>query len=123
MTRSSAFGQWPFYGILAIVILFLLQTLRQAGAYRVGLREFAIAYNKFNYQMTTFKQQQRPPVIEANADMEMMQYVRNNLDRYRQILEAFEPIRDVIIEPSGIGTAAYREKIHKLTVLLLGSPP
>jgi hypothetical protein len=122
MTLSGTFCHLQFYSILAIAFLFLSQTRLQANG--VGEREFAIAYNKFNYQMTKFKQQTL--VIEAKehpADAEMMQYVQNTLDRYRQILEAFESIRDVIIEPSGIGTAAYREKIHKLTVLLLESPP
>jgi hypothetical protein len=158
MRRSATFGQWPFYVILAIVILFLSQTLLQANA--VGMRELTTAFKTFTQQMATFKQRrpviqanedsnsdaeaiairvgmreittayknfaqqmvtftQRTPVIQANEDPDagMLKIVRQNLDAIHQILKTFEPIRDVVDAPE-MDTAAYRETIHKLTVLL-----
>jgi hypothetical protein len=121
MTRSATFGQWQFYGILAIVILFLWQTLLQAAPTEVGMPKFASAYEKFNLQIAKFKQLTH--VIETNEDPDavMLKIVRKNLDGIRQILESLELIRGVVValEP-GISTGAYRDEIHKLTVLLWG---
>jgi hypothetical protein len=82
MRRSATFGQWPFYVILAIVILFLSQTLLQANA--VGMRELTTAFKTFTQQMATFKQ--RTPVIQANEDPDagMLKIVRQNLDAIHQ---------------------------------------
>jgi hypothetical protein len=118
MTRSSSLGQCPFYGILAIVILFLSQTRLQANG--VGEREFTTAHKTFTRQMATFKQ--HTPVIHANEDSDegMLKIVRENLDGICQILKAFEPIRGVVDAPE-IDTDDYINKIHRLAVLFGGS--
>lgn len=121
MTPHTIFGQWTFYGILGIVILFISQSLLQAAPTDVGMPKFASAYEKFNQKMAKFKQLTHE--IEANEDPDavMLKIVRKNLDEIRQILESLEPIRGVVValEP-GISIGAYRGEIHKLTVLLWG---
>jgi hypothetical protein len=115
MTRSATFGQWTFYGILSIVILFISQTHIQVNG--VGMDEFENTYETFTQQMAIFKR--RTSVIRVNEDPDqgMLNVVCNNLDRIRQILKAFEPISGVVNAP-GIKIVAYRQTIHELTVLL-----